>query len=423
VPAAPPIEELLVQAGLTTAGDLERARRHMRGRGGGLLANLLALGRVDDVHLARTLAKRLGLPLAEPAALDRVAAPRTPSRRHALRALAIEKVLLPIAARQTPRQVDVAMFDPFDHEAMARLGAICGGAEVCVKIAPRRQLLDAIARTFGREQSGVLGERPRPVEFVEFTDVHDDARRRGEGAAGDGDAAALAQTLGAEPLDPELDSVPDFDSVPELERTPRVMLVPPPTDVLAGDLGGEGRLNRVLLEVSSLALDLLEERATRGVRLGQDLGRAVRAVATALGYDPTAVAEVGLAAQIVAAEQALYAEAVHNGARTAPRFAEALGWAAGAPGGIGPILRAMAPDRPPRPLSDPLPQGARIIVAVREVLRLSAAVPDGQLDRETVNQLLRVTTPPEIMQAIFAALLGSASPAEPEVDKERPHVG
>src|SRR5262245_5557516 len=141
-------------AGLATAEDLERARRRMRERGGRLLASVFAVVNVPDEQFARRLGHELELPVADGERLQRVAAPRTPSRRAALRALAIERVLLPIGATREPRQVEVAMFDPSDAEGIERLRAICGGAEVRVTVAPRGALLDAIAKTYGREASG-----------------------------------------------------------------------------------------------------------------------------------------------------------------------------------------------------------------------------------------------------------------------------
>jgi hypothetical protein len=47
-----------------------------------------------------------------------------------------------------------------------------------------------------------------------------------------------------------------------------------------------------------------------------------------------------------------------------------------------------------------LPYGAIVIAAVREFLGLAHLAPDGQPDMDTVNQLLRVTTPEEIILAL-----------------------
>jgi hypothetical protein len=51
-----------------------------------------------------------------------------------------------------------------------------------------------------------------------------------------------------------------------------------------------------------------------------------------------------------------------------------------------------------------LPPGAKLIAAAREYLLLAAATRDGQPDRDTVYQLLRVTTPPEIIEALGRVL-------------------
>jgi hypothetical protein len=371
------IEDILMAARLATAEDLERARRRMRERGGRLLANLFACVNVPDEEFARRLGQELSLPVADAARLQRVAAPRTPSRRAALRALAIERVLLPIGATREPRAVEVAMFDPSDGEAIERLRHICGGAEVKIAVAARHALLDAIGKTYGREASGVLGGEPSVV-------IHDEA-----GAApapvlpsvGVDDSEEItiggARTAPASPVLPAA-----FVSADDPTPPPRI----PPRDV---------RLSRVLLEAVGLLADLLEERVARRPRSGKELARYTRLVARELGYAPASVDELGVTASLYAVERSLDDEAEAAGS-VPVQLDEALGWAAGAPEGIGPTLRAL---RQPGASDDP-PFGAYIIAAVREFLHLAAATPDGHPDMNTVNQLLRVTTPPEIIDAL-----------------------
>jgi hypothetical protein len=412
------IDEILIDAGLASIEDLARARRRMAERGGSLLSNLVALGRIDDRQLAHGLASRLGLPLAGAAQLTRVAAPRTPSRRAALRALAIERVLLPIGAHREPREVEVAMFDPFDREAIERLRHICGGAAIRVHVAPRRELLEAVARTYGREQSGVLGES-HPAEVV-FTDIHD---RPFEGDP-------IAAALGAAPLEPiALPAVAPAGSVPPAGPPRPVASSSSPSPSSASvdsgamtpvpELMREARLYRVLLEATGLLADLLEERASPRPREGLALARAVRAVAAELGWAPVAVDELGLAAQLFAVQVALADEARARGGDAdgaePPSLADALGWAAAAPDGVGQILRALAQP----PAGHAPPRGVQVILAVREYLQLAAAIPDGVPDRHTVNQLLRVTTPPDIIEAILRALQGPG----PAGHKEQRNAG
>jgi hypothetical protein len=50
--------------------------------------------------------------------------------------------------------------------------------------------------------------------------------------------------------------------------------------------------------------------------------------------------------------------------------------------------------------AEDLPYGAIVIAAVREFLGLAHLAPDGHPDMDTVNQLLRVTTPEEIILAL-----------------------
>jgi hypothetical protein len=371
------IEDILMAAGLATAEDLERARRRMRERGGRLLANLHALGRFDDDTFARGVGNAFGLPVADASRLARVAAPRTPSRRAALRALAIERVLLPIGASREPRVVEVAMFDPTDREGIDRLRAICGGAEVNITVAPRGALLDAIGKTYGREASGVL-ETSAPSPNV--TLIHDDDDVITQTAVPVG-PPALAVT------DPALAGA---DAVPESED-----LTPPPR-VPHRDV----RLHRVLLETVGLLADLLEERVARRPRSGKELARYARLVGRELGMAPATVDELGAAASLHAVERALADEAAATG-DTGVQLDEALGWAAGSPDGIGPVLRALrrAPLQALGAEGD-LPYGAIVIAAVREFLGLAHLAPDGQPDMDTVNQLLRVTTPEEIILAL-----------------------
>jgi hypothetical protein len=83
---------------------------------------------------------------------------------------------------------------------------------------------------------------------------------------------------------------------------------------------------------------------------------------------------------------------------------------------VAPILRALVAVAAgfPAPWRSPggaqgvdavdAPIGAQIIAAVADYLALAFATADGQPDRETVNQLLRVTTAPEIIEALGRVL-------------------
>jgi hypothetical protein len=374
------IEDILMAAGLATAEDLERARRRMRERGGRLLANLHALGRFDDDTFARGLGNAFQVPVADASRLARVAAPRTPSRRAALRALAIERVLLPIGAQKEPRLVEVAVFDPTDKDGIDRLRAICGGADGRANVAPRGALLDAIAKTYGREASGVL-ETPSPSPHV--TRIHDD------------DDVITQTAVPVAP--PALDTDPGETPTPVPESEPENEEVTPPPRVPHRDV----RLHRVLLETVGLLSDLLEERVARRPRSGKELARYARLVGRELGMAPATVDVLGTAASLHAVERALAEEAAVTG-EIGVQLDEALGWSAGSPDGIGPMLRALR--RFPLVALEgdggEAPYGAVVIAAVREFLGLAHQAPDGQPDMNTVNQLLRVTTPEEIIEAL-----------------------
>lgn len=391
------IEEILIDAGIATPQDLQRAQRRMSERGGRLVANLCAVGRYDDEELARALGRALDVPVVASSRLTRVAAPRTPSRRAALRALAIERVLLPIGATRDPRTVEVAMFDPTDDTAIARLRAICGGAQVVVRIAPRRALLDAISQTYGREAAGVVGETD-PGALIE-DDLDDAGTVRAPRPTGVEIASDLAQEV-ARLGDPDAPT-------------------PPPMLLTARD----SRFTRVLLEAVGMLADLLEERVIGRPGAGRELARYSRLVARQLGCAPSVVEEIGLAAHLHGVDRALREDARAGGV-VAPDLADALGWAAGQPEGIGPILRALTAvaEGFPAPLGGEVgsdgggdaPLGAQIVAAVSEYLQLVAASPDGRTDRPTVNQLLRLTTPPEIIEALGRVLDAQAEGRDKE---------
>lgn len=383
------LEEILVDAGIASAQDLERARRRMTERGGRLLTNLVAVRRVDDEAFARALGRALGLPVVGPQRLSRVAAPRTPSRRAALRALAIERVLLPIGATRRPRAVEVAMFDPTDAEAIDRLRAICGGVDVRIAVAPRRALLDAIGQTYGREAAGVVGGGDTgPHELFDDTDLADD-----DTPVDDTPGAPAGVELATD-LQEDIARLGDPDAP-----------TPPPVLLTSRD----SRLTRTLLEVVGLLAGMVEERIARRPGLSRELARYSRLVARQLGCAPSVVDEIGVAAHLAGVEQALHEEAAASGAAP-PDLADAFGWAAGSPDSVGPILRALQAAEDGFRGDDP-PLGALVIGAVREYLQLVVATPDGQPDRATVVQLLRVTTPPEIIEALGRVL--DAQEAEP----------
>ena len=174
------------------------------------------------------------------------------------------------------------------------------------------------------------------------------------------------------------------------------------------------RFVRVLLEAVGALADLLEARVAARPPLGPALARLSRLVARELGCAPSVVDEIGLAAHLFAVDRALK-ESVSLGDDDLPEdLAGALGWAAGSPEGITPVLRALASvaEGFPAPWvvapggehAIDAPLGAQVIAAVSEYLALTAATLDGQPDRETVNQLLRVTTAPEIIEALGRVL-------------------
>lgn len=370
------LEEILVEAGLVTAEDLERARRRMSERGGRLATHLWAVARIDEKRFAEAVGAALGLPVVDERRLERTAAPRTPSRRAALRSLAIERALLPIGITREPRTVEVAMFDPTDAWAIERLAAICGGAEVKVAVAPRTALLSAIGRTYGREQAGVLGA-DTAEHILDFEDVTAEF-----------------------PIDTDHGGSPGFTD-PDAPTPPPMILA-----------GRDVRFVRTLLDAIALLSGYLEDRVARRPGIGRELARYTRLVARELGCPPSDVDQMAVAAHLFAVDRALREDSRERG-EPARALVDVLGWPLSTPDGCGVILSALTAiaDGLPAPWRVPgeaanidAPLGAQIIAAVLEYLALAAATPDGMPDRGTVNQLLRVTTAPEIIEALGRVL-------------------
>ena len=422
------LEDILVEAGIATTKDLERARRRMNERGGRLLGHIADKDGFDDVAFARALAKAFGLPLADGDALLRVAAPRTPSRRAALRALAIERVLLPIGATRQPRAVEVAMFDPTDTEAIERLRAICGGVKVKVHVAPRRELLEAIGQTYGRVAAGILGQAT-PVQPLDERDLLPAADEPAADRDDDDD-----EMTGVElevRWTPRPTPTPLSPSPPDEERTTRTTAQEvkaragrrdAPTPLPSTGVR-DSRLTRVLFDAVALLAEIVEERLSSRVRHGRSLALLSRLVARELGISSTLVEEIGLAAHLFSVDRVLR-DVGRVGGHPAPDLRTEFGWAVGSPEGLVQMLESLAvvadglpaPWRQARPVAEvDAPLGAQIIAAVAEYLSLAEATAE-QPDKHTLNQLLRVTTAPEIIEALERVI-------DAQRMKETTHVG
>lgn len=105
--------EMLVDAGLISAAQLQDALRHQRFAGGRMGTNLVALGFISEEVLMDFLAHQTGVPRADLRAVsvDPVALRRIPRR------LAEQLTILPLAFKE-PKTLVLAMADPSDLNAI-----------------------------------------------------------------------------------------------------------------------------------------------------------------------------------------------------------------------------------------------------------------------------------------------------------------
>ncbi|MFI5298157.1 MAG: hypothetical protein ACHREM_08670, partial [Polyangiales bacterium] len=157
----------LVAEGLCTVQDLEdglRAQLQFRGRLG---SNLVEIGAIDLDELAAALGRQRRVPAAlihHFRMVDAQTLTRIPKR------LAEKYGCVPIGVPpNSPRQLAVAMIDPFAPGAVEEL-AFATGVRIVPMIAPELRIQDALAKFYGvaRPDSGAFvrvrtpGKRTRP---------------------------------------------------------------------------------------------------------------------------------------------------------------------------------------------------------------------------------------------------------------------
>ena len=112
-PASKKLGEMLVDARLITASQLQDALRHQRIAGGRMGSNLVALGFISEDVLMDFLARKTGVPRMELKDLD---VPQAVLRRIPQR-LADQLNVLPVALKE-PKSLVLAMTDPSDLNAI-----------------------------------------------------------------------------------------------------------------------------------------------------------------------------------------------------------------------------------------------------------------------------------------------------------------
>jgi hypothetical protein len=143
--AARTLADLLCESGVADETEIRAAARRARQEGTSLVRALLAEGRLGEVELLETLARRLKVPQIDPA----TAFVEPDAVREVAYDLAVARCLLPLALeRQAGRRVlRVAMADPLDRETIAELESSTG-CRVDVVLAAPSALEPAIERAY-----------------------------------------------------------------------------------------------------------------------------------------------------------------------------------------------------------------------------------------------------------------------------------
>ena len=155
ISVAPPLilGRLLVDEGMLTEADLERALETQRGTDLRLGQVLVSSGLIEEEQVARGLAAQLSLPyLAPPLPLDREATGIVRGE------LARARSVLPVAL--SPRRLKLAMADPLDLSAVDDVRFQSGRA-VDPVVASATSLADGLARAYGGDIERLLRELPQ----------------------------------------------------------------------------------------------------------------------------------------------------------------------------------------------------------------------------------------------------------------------
>ncbi len=140
--------DVLTTHGSVSASDLERVISLMRGQGGCLANLLLREGILDEEQLFFLLRRRLELPIIADSRLRRLKLPPEAARRLP-RALAREVQALPVAYEPGKGLLTVAMLDPTDAEAVARIRQSANVPSVKPLLARRSPLAAMINQLYG----------------------------------------------------------------------------------------------------------------------------------------------------------------------------------------------------------------------------------------------------------------------------------
>ncbi len=155
--------EVLIEAGLLSEEDLEKALNLQKGKNKRLGKILIELGIVNEQQIAEALARQLNLPLVDcnDYEITQELLSIVPKKT------AEKKIVLPLEKQD--KRLLLAMADPLDWETIDEI-AFNSGLKVTVAIAPESNILGAIERLYGSEEKtwSLLKEIPSydGVEFI-----------------------------------------------------------------------------------------------------------------------------------------------------------------------------------------------------------------------------------------------------------------
>ncbi|MGD0001789.1 MAG: type II secretion system protein GspE, partial [Bryobacteraceae bacterium] len=143
--------EILLERGLVTREDLDRALEIQRERGDKLGRILVDLGFIAQKDLLQALSDQLGVPLAH---IDGPPAVSPETERLSSQFLRQAKIL---PLRLEGQTLTLAMADPLDFETLSA-ARMATGLDILPEIATESEILDALERYYGEadKESAVL---------------------------------------------------------------------------------------------------------------------------------------------------------------------------------------------------------------------------------------------------------------------------
>jgi hypothetical protein len=483
---------LLVEEKVISSADLERARKQHREQGGRLLDHLLALSLTTEGDVFKLLGGRAGIAAVPENRLGAVHVPLS-LRRVVPRALAEQMRIVPLELSSDHRTLSVVASDPTDESALEAVRRTAGVEAVRAYLGKRTAVLHVIIREYPLEEAA-----PQPSSKIELDPelAREIAQLKPDSTSDKERTPKLSvvppaeakHTFATTPQKPERAPTPadvqlpldlvhrtaseaaarirtqppktSADKLPELgEETTQVRRAPqeraggshhrvrstvdeeartPIPEVMRA---ADERHHQVLSQTIGLLVDLAET-ALAGTRHARELGRWARRVAREMGLAERTIAEIGLAAELYALDRTL-----REVGEEPPDFVGTFGWAAGAPDGLAPMLRALvesatrkaaiaragaktASGSQPPPLarldrtsSSGAPLGARIVLACEEVLRLRGETA-GSFEMAQVAEVLQAhSTPIEVIEAIERVLGAERAARAAKAQNEQREAG